>query len=73
MNSSSGKCRRRTIDDKIALAQQKLLRRKKSYENAMNTVNELLSKRDEVRKQELWKAIEASEHSYEEIMNFIRG
>ena len=62
-----------SIDDKISEAQEKLVRTKGRYEKAVETLKALMAKREEFRRKELLEAVMKSEHTYEEILCFIRG
>lgn len=63
--------RKISIDDKIK--QQKLIVSKAEdrYEAELNQLNRLMKKRDELRNKELLQAIEHSNRSFEEIMDFL--
>ncbi|MDO4475802.1 MAG: ErpK protein [Lachnospiraceae bacterium] len=62
-----------TIDDKIE--QQKLVvsKAKDKYDAAVEELEKLMRKRDELRNKELLSAISSSNRSYEEIMEFLQG
>jgi hypothetical protein len=62
-----------TLDSKIATAQDKVVRAKARYEKAVKTLEALLEKREEIRRRELMEAVKKSDHTYEEILCFIRG
>ena len=62
-----------TLDSKIATAQDKVVRAKARYEKAVKTLEALLEKREEIRRRELMEAVRKSDHTYEEILCFIRG
>ena len=59
------------IDDKIE--QQKLVvsKAKDRYETELEQLNQLMKKRNELRNKELLQAIEHSNRSFEEIMDFL--
>ena len=63
--------RKISIDDKIE--QQKLVvsKAKDRYEVELEQLNQLMKKRDELRNKELIRAIEQSNRSFEEIMDFL--
>lgn len=63
--------RKFSIDDKIE--QQKLVvsKAKDRYEAELEELNQLMKKRDELRKKELLQAIEQSRRSFEEIIDFL--
>lgn len=66
---------RRTIgiDEKIQLAKDAVARAKARYNRTVSLLKNLLDKRDEKRKEELMKAIDSSDRTYEEILRFIRS
>ena len=63
--------RKISIDDRIE--QQKLVvsKSKDGYEAELEQLNQLMKKRDELRNKELLQAIEHSNRSFEEIMDFL--
>ena len=60
-----------SIDEKIAKAQAAVERTKERYEVAVKELRILMEKKDALKKQELFKAIEGSSKSYEEIFDFL--
>ncbi len=62
-----------TLDSRITAAQEKIVRAKERYENAVKTLEALMERREEIRRRELMDAVKKSEHTYEEILCFIRG
>ena len=64
-------CRKISIDDRIE--QQKLVvsKAKDRYEAELEQLNQLMKKREELRNKELLQAIEHSNRSFEEIMDFL--
>ena len=62
-----------TLDGKITAAQEKVLRAKSRYEKAVKTLEALMERREELRRRELMEAVKKSDHTYEEILCFIRG
>lgn len=62
-----------SIDDKIE--QQKLVvsKYKDKYDAAVEELEKLMRKRDELGNKELLTAISTSNRSYEEIMEFLQG
>ena len=62
-----------TLDEKIEKAQAAVFQAKDKYDAAVEELNTLLKKKQELQKQELLKAIEASPRSYDEIMRFLSG
>ena len=63
--------RKISIDDRIE--QQKLVvsKAKDRYEAELEQLNQRMKKRDELRNKELLQAIEHSNRSFEEIMDFL--
>lgn len=63
--------RKISIDDRIE--QQKLIvsKAKDRYEAELDQLNQLMKKRDELRNKEWLQAIEHSNRSFEEIMDFL--
>lgn len=64
---------RQTLDEKIEAQKQAVDRIKEKYEVAVAELEQLMTKRDQLRQKELLDAIAASERSYEEIMEFLGG
>ena len=62
-----------TLDGKITAAQEKVVRAKARYEKAVKALEALMEKREELRRRELMEAVRKSDHTYEEILCFIRG
>ena len=62
-----------TLDEKIEKAQQAVFQAKDKYDSAMEDLNKLQKKKQELQKQELLKAIEAIPRSYDEIIRFLAG
>jgi len=60
-----------TLEQQIEKAQDKVIKTKASYENAVDALQKLLDKRDAQRKDTLWHAIIDRSKSYEEIFRFI--
>lgn len=65
--------RRIDIDDRIAAAQEKVLAAKARYEKACEELEDLMAKRDAMRRDDLWKAVVASNRSYEDIVAWIKA
>ena len=65
--------RKSTLDERIARAQEELLKRKEKYERAVRRLEELMGMRKEQRRKELMRAISGSQRTHEEIMAFLRG
>lgn len=66
---------RRTIslDEKIEKAQEVVFQTKDKYDAAVEELNKLLQKKQELQRKELLKAIETSPRSYDEIIKFLAG
>ena len=62
-----------TLDDKIEKAQQAVFQAKDKYDAAMEELNKLQKKKQELQRQELLRVIEASPRSYDEIIKFLAG
>ena len=57
-----------TLEQQIEKAQEKVIRTKSVYDNAVASLQKLLDKRDAQRKDDLWNAVINSNKSYEEII-----
>ena len=64
---------RRSLDERIEEQEQVVSRPREHYESEVNKLEQLMNKRDEIQKKELMKAIENSNRSFEEIMQFLQG
>lgn len=62
-----------TLESKITVAQDKVVWAKNRYEKAVRMLEVLMEKREEFRRRELMEAVRKSDHTYEEILCFIRG
>lgn len=62
-----------TLDEKIEKAQAEVFHLKDKYDAAIEELNGLLKKKQDLQKQEILKAIEASPLSHDEIMRFLSG
>jgi len=62
-----------TLDAKIEQQKTVLEKAKAKYEAEKETLAELIKLRNEMRKEELMDAVIKSDHSYAEIMAFIKG
>lgn len=62
-----------TLDAKIEQQKAALEKAKVKYEVEKETLAELIKLRNEMRKDELMEAVIKSDHSYAEIMAFIKG
>lgn len=63
--------RKISIDDRIEQQKQAVSKAKDRYEVELEQLNQLMKKRDELRNKELLQAIEHSNRSFEEIMDFL--
>lgn len=63
--------KRITIDEKIELQKAVVSKAKDKYEAALDELNRLMQKREEVRRKELMDAFMRSSKSYDEIMKFL--
>ena len=62
-----------SLDAKIEQQKAVMEKAKLRYEAEKEALAELIKLRNEIRKDELMAAVIQSEHSYEEIMAFIKG
>ena len=62
-----------TLDTKIEQQKAVLEKAKAKYEAEKETLADLIKLRNEMRKEELMEAVIKSNHSYTEIMAFIKG
>ena len=62
-----------TLDAKIEQQKAALEKAKAKYEAEKEALAELIKLRNEMRKEELMDAVIKSDHSYAEIMAFIKG
>ena len=62
-----------TLEAKIEQQKAALEKAKAKYETEKETLAELIKLRNEMRKEELMDAVIKSDHSYAEIMAFIKG
>ena len=60
-----------TLEQQIEKAQEKVIRTKLAYDNAVASLQKLLDKRDAQRKDDLWNAVIKSNKSYEEIIRML--
>ena len=60
-----------SLEEKIEKAQQKVIRTKAAYDNAVDELQVLLDKQTALQTQELIKAVANSDKSYKEILQFI--
>ena len=63
--------RKISIDDRIEQQKQAVSKAKDRYEVELEQLNQLMKKRDELRNKELLQAIEHSNRSFEENMDFL--
>lgn len=62
-----------TIDDRIEKQKGVVLKAKNRYDSAVEELNKLMTRRDELRSKELIKAISKSDRSYDDILAYING
>ena len=62
-----------TIDDRIEKQKEVVLKAKNRYDSAVEELNKLMTRRDELRSKELMKAISKSDRSYDDILAYING
>ena len=62
-----------SLDRKIEVAQEKVVKTKEKYETAVTELKQLMDKRDALKKEELIAAIKRSDKTYEEILEFIHS
>ena len=60
-----------SIEDKIRRAEAEVLKTKARYDEAVEVLNTLLTKKRELESKELLKAFEKSDRSLEEILTFL--
>lgn len=61
-----------SIEEKIQAQKEVVSKAKDKYEAALEELEKLMKKRDELRNKELLNAFAASNKSYDEIMRFLR-
>lgn len=61
------------LDKKIESAQQKVVKAKEKYDVAIEELKKLMDKSDALKKEELIAAIERSNKSYNQILEFINS
>ena len=62
-----------TLEAKIEKAQEKVVKRKAAYDEAVDELQVLLDKLTAIRTDEIMKAIAKSSKTYEEILGFINA
>lgn len=62
-----------SLEQLIEKTQEKVIRTKDAYDNAVKSLQKLLDKRDAKRKDDLWSVVVKSNKSYEEIIQMIAG
>ena len=60
-----------SIDNKIAKAEENVVRTKAKYTEAVNILEELMAKKKAMQTEELMKIFENSNRSYEEVVEFL--
>jgi len=61
-----------SIDEKIERAKETVSRAKTKYDAALDELEKLMVKKEEMKKQELMAAIESSNKSFDEVMAFLK-
>ena len=62
-----------SLDAKIEQQKEALEKAKAKYESEKDTLAKLIKLRNDLRKEELMNEVLKSNHSYEEILSFIKG
>jgi len=62
-----------SIDDIIKAQEEAVTKAKEKYDREVEKLKDLYAKRDEQKKNELFKAVENSDKTFEEIMAFLSG
>jgi len=62
-----------SIDEKIAAAQEQVVKAKARYDKAAAELRRLIEKRDAMRRDELWEAVVASGKSYDGILAMVKA
>lgn len=62
-----------SLDERIEIQKGALEKAKAKYEAEKETLAELMKLRNEMRKEEIMEAVIKSNHTYAEIMAFIKG
>lgn len=70
--SEEKKKTRKTLKEKIAAAQEKVIQLHKPYEAAIVEPQALLDQKDECRKEKLWEAFMRSERDFKQVMTFLK-
>ena len=63
--------KRMTLEERIATAEQEVVKYKSKYEQALGELRKLLEKKKALETAEIVKAIEKSDRTYDEIMAFL--
>ena len=61
------------LDEKIQKAQERVVSAKAAYESAVKNLQELMEKKDAMRKDELYSLLLASNKPYDEVVRFLRS
>lgn len=61
-----------SIDETIRAQEDAVAKAKSKYDAEVGKLKDLLAKRDEMKKKELLEAVEKSDKTYEEIMQFLK-
>lgn len=60
------------IDEEIKKQEEQVSKSKAKYDEDVKKLRDLYAKRDEIKKKELFEAVEKSSKTYEEIMEFLK-
>lgn len=63
--------KRLTLEERVAAAEQEVVKYKSKYEEALGELRKLLEKKKSLETAEIVKAIEKSDRTYDEIMAFL--
>lgn len=62
-----------SIEEVIRVQEESVAKAKAKYDAEVTKLKDLLAKRDEMKKKELLEAVEKSNKTYEEIMEFLKA
>lgn len=60
------------LEEKIAIAQEKVSRLHKPYEAAVEELQDLLNQKSDYRKEQIWDTFVHSDRDYEQVMAFLK-
>lgn len=61
------------IEERIERAKAEVTKAKNKYDDAVEALEKLMTRREEMRKKELMDAFSSSNRSFEEIMEYLKG